>query len=157
MVALTVPFDGRLTSQNVLSGPLDGTAVIYIVSPGNVSLGNSYQVTLNTLATFFGSFGVPTVITVGPTYASAKTDTRILANLTAPGVLTITMLASAQYSQPILIKDIAGNVDNINTLTTVFSGGQLADGQSSIVLQNAYAGFWLNPLPSGNGFYVTAA
>lgn len=158
MPVLVIPLDGRLTSQNVLTGTLDGTAVIPIVSPGNVTSGNSYQVTLNTLSTFFASSATlsPTIITSGPTYASVATDFRILVDLTVSGVLTITMLPSSNYTRPILIKDIKGNVDAINTVTTNFSGGQLADGLSTIVLSNAYAGFVLNPLVAG-GFYITAA
>lgn len=159
MPALTIPLDGRTTSQNVLTGPLDGTAVIDIVSPGNAALGNSYQVTLNTLATFFGSFGTPTVVQAGATYNSVVADTRILIDLTVAGALSIVMLSSSSYTQPVLIKDIKGNVDPTHTATITFSGGELADGQTSIPLQTAYAGVWLNPLPAsvGTGFYVTAA
>ena len=156
MASLTVPSDGRLTSQNLLTGPLDSTAVLYIVSPGNAQSGNSFQVSLATLATFFGSFSNPTIITAGATYPSVNTDTRILINFTVGGALAITMLSSASYTQPILIKDIKGNLSNVNATTITFSGGQLADGQSSIVLQTAYAGIWLNPLAAG-GFYVTSA
>ena len=152
----TVHLDGRLTSQNVLTGVLDSTSVLYIVSPGNAAAGNSYQVSLATLATFFGSFGTPTIVKTGTTYASIATDTRILMDLTVAAPFTITMLASSSYTQPILIKDITGNVDGTNTLTVNFSGGQLADGESTIVLTNAYAGFWLNPLATG-GFYITSA
>lgn len=159
MPALAIPLDGRITSQNILTGPLDGTAVIYIVSPGNAANGNSYQVSLNTLATFFGSFGTPIVITAGATYNSVATDTRILIDLTAAGALSIVMLASTSYSQPVLIKDVKGNVDPTHIATITFSGGELADGQASIPLQTAYAGVWLNPLPAsvGGGFYITAA
>lgn len=153
-----IPTDGRLTSQNVLTGTLDSTAVMPIVSPGNVTAGNSYQVSLAILAGFFSSFYflTPTIITAGATYNSVATDTRILSNLGIAGALGITMLSSANYTQPILIKDIAGNVGAGSILTITFSGGQLADGLSSIQLQNAYAGVWLNPLVSG-GFYVTSA
>ncbi len=52
---LTVPLDGRITSQNVLSGPLTGNEVMEIVSPGNASQGNTFQILLNTLAVFFNS------------------------------------------------------------------------------------------------------
>ena len=156
MPALTIPLDGRLTSQNVLTSPLDSTSVVPIVSPGNATSGNSYQVSLATLATFFGGFSSPTIIQTGTTYPSVGTDTRILMDLTVPAAFTITILSSASYTQPILIKDIAGNLSAVDTLTTNFSSGQTADGLSTIVLSNPYAGFWLNPLASG-GFYLTAA
>ncbi len=155
MPALVIPQDGRLTSQNVLTGPLDSSAVMYIVSPGNVAHGSSYQVSLNTLGTFFGSFGTPTIVLAGP-YASVSTDTRILLDYTVAAPTTLTMLASSSYTQPILIKDINGSLSGVNTTTISFSGGQLADGQATIVLQTAYAGIWLNPLQAG-GFYITMA
>lgn len=156
MPILFVPTDGRTTSQNILSAPLDSTAVLDIVSPGNASAGNSYQVSLATLAVFFAStFSLnPTIIQT--TYNSVGTDTRILANLSPATSAIITILASSNYSQPILIKDIGGNLSSLVTLTINFSSGQSADGISTIVLQNAYAGFWLNPLASG-GFYITGA
>lgn len=158
MVALFVPPDGRLTEQNVLTGTLAGTEVMYIVSPGNSAQGNSYQIQLTTLGFYFASFSTqnPTVVVAGPTYNSVSTDSRILIDLTVAAALTITMLSSSSYGRPILIKDIKGNVDNVNTTTINFSGGQLADGLSSIVMQNAYEGIVLNPSPTG-GFYLTAA
>jgi len=156
MVAITTPLDGRLTSQNILTGPLDSTAVLYIVSPGNATEGNSFQVSLATLATFFGSFINPTIIKTGTSYASVGTDTRILLELSAASAFTITLLASSSYTQPILVKDVFGTVSESDELTILFSNGQTADGQTSVVLRDAYAGIWLNPLTAGN-WYLTAA
>lgn len=153
MVGLFIPSDGRTTSQNVLTSPLDSTSVIDIVSPGNVSTGNSYQVSLATLAGFFGSYYNPTFVKT--TYSSVATDTRLLVQLNPVNPIAITILPSSSYTQPILVKDTNGTVSAVNTVTIDFSGGQLADGQSSITLQNAYAGIWLNPL--ANGFYITNA
>ena len=75
-------------------------------------------------------------------------------NLTVAAPFTITLLSSTSYSQPILIKDIKGNLSGTNTLTINFSGGQQMDGQSSVVLSSAYQWIWLNPLAAG-GFYET--
>jgi hypothetical protein len=156
MVAITTPLDGRLTSQNILTGPLDSTAVLYIVSPGNATAGNSFQVSLSTLGTFFGSFINPTILKTGTSYASVGTDTRILLELSAASAFTITLLASSSYTQPILVKDVFGTVSESDELTILFSNGQTADGQTSVVLRDAYAGIWLNPLTAGN-WYLTAA
>jgi hypothetical protein len=156
MPALFVPLDGRTTSQNVLLGPLDPTAVLDIVSPGNATEGNSFQVSLATLATFFGSFINPTILKTGTSYASVGTDTRILLELSAASAFTITLLASSSYTQPILVKDVFGTVSESDELTILFSNGQTADGQTSVVLRDAYAGIWLNPLTAGN-WYLTAA
>jgi len=156
MAALFIPLDGRLTSQNLLSGPLTGGEVMYIVSPGNVAQGNSYQVTTLTLASFFNSYYFLNPTIVSTTYNSVATDTRLLVELSPVNPITITMLASSSYSQPILIKDVNGTVSAIDTVTIDFSNGQTADGETSITLSNAYAGIWLNPLASG-GFYITNA
>jgi hypothetical protein len=155
---VATPLDGRITSLSLLTGTLTGTEVMYIVSPGNAQFGNSFQVTINLLAGFFGSFPTlnPTLIKSGASYASVPTDFRILVDLTVAGALAITMLPSAQYTQPILIKDIAGNLSNVNATTITFSSAQTADGATSIVMQTPYEGIWLNPLAAG-GFYVTAA
>ena len=151
-----VPSDGRLTSQNVLSGPLTGSEVMYIVSPGNATNGQSYQITTSVLATFFNSFFPLNPTIVNATYASVATDTRLLVELSPVSPITITMLSSSSYSQPILIKDVNGTISSVDTVTIDFSGGQTADGLTSITLQTAYAGIWLNPLTSG-GFYITNA
>jgi hypothetical protein len=156
MPALFQPLDGRTTSQNVLLGPLDPTAVLDIVSPGNATAGNSFQVSLTTLATFFGSFINPTILATGTSYASVGTDTRILLELSAASAFTITLLSSSSYTQPILVKDVFGTVSESDELTILFSNGQTADGQTSVVLRDAYAGIWLNPLTAGN-WYLTAA
>jgi hypothetical protein len=75
-------------------------------------------------------------------------------NLTVAAPFTITMLPSASYFQPILIKDIAGNLSGTNTLTVNFSSGQTMDGVASLVFSSPYQWIWLNPLASG-GFYET--
>jgi hypothetical protein len=156
-----IPQDGRLTSFNTLTGTLTGSEVMYIVSPGNAVSGLSYQVTTQTLGIYFASFlsSNPTVIKTGTSYNSINSDFRILMDLTVAAPFTVTLLPSAQYTQPILIKDVAGNISSINTITIGFSGGQTADGLSSVVLQIPYEGIWLNPYPAavGNGFYVTQA
>jgi hypothetical protein len=155
---MAIPQDGRLTSQNILTGTLLGTEVMYIVSPGNAAQGQSYQITTATLAAYFAGFNTstPTIIKTGSSYPSVSTDTRILMDLTVATPFTITMLASTNYSQPILVKDIAGNLSGTDTLTINFSGGQTADGETSIVLTTPYDGIWLNPLAAG-GFYITQA
>ena len=129
---------------------------MYIVSPGNQEQGLSYQITTSVLAQFFSAYpsANPTIIT--KSYSSVVTDTRILIELSPIVPITVTMLPSSSYAQPILIMDVAGTVTSVDTVTINFSGGQTASGQSSILLQNAYAGVWLNPLPSG-GFYITQA
>ena len=149
----TIPQDGRLTSQNVLTGTLDSTSVIYIVSPGNAAAGQSYQVSLLTLANYFSGFvfGSPTIIISGSVYNSVSTDTRILVNKTVGSATSVVLLPSSLYSTPILVKDLKGD-SNTNPITVTFSSGQLIDGLSEVVIDNPYGYFWFNPLSTG-GWY----
>lgn len=152
----TIPADGRLTSQNVLSEVTDGTAVMYIVSPGSADLGISYQISLTTLASYFNAqaAGAPTFVTSGSVYNSVSSDYRILVNKTVGSATSIILLPSADYNHPILVKDLKGDAD-VNPITVTFSNGQLIDGLSQIVIENPYGYFWFNPLDAG-GWYDAA-
>ena len=153
---VAIPADGRLTSQNVLSSLTDGTAVMYIVSPGSAALGNSYQISIDTLAAYFNAqaAGIPTFVTSGSVYSSVATDTRILVNKTVGSATSVILLPSAEYSRPVLVKDLKGDAD-VNPITVTFSSGQLIDGLSQIVIENPYGYFWFNPLEAG-GWYDAA-
>ncbi len=147
---------GQMTDLPAYPGTLDLTALFEIVSPGTAAAGVNYNITTLQLAAllFGGQFSSPKIITTGTTYASVATDTRILSNLTVAAPFTLTMLSSASYTQPILIKDIAGNWGATNTFTINFSGGQHVDGLSSLVFSSPYQWTTLNPLAAG-GFYQT--
>ena len=152
---VAVPTDGRITSLTSLRGSsLTGTEVMYIVSPGNAQLGNSYQITLTDLASFFSSSGLPTFVTSGSVYDSVSTDTRILVNKTIGSATSIVLDNSTNYPLPVLVKDLKGDAAT-NPITVTFTGGQLIDGLSSIVISNNYGYFWFNPLSSG-GWYDAA-
>ena len=162
MVALATPLDGRITSQTILNLPLTGGEVLEIVSPGNAAQGNTYQVTTAYLAAFFSAFPAlnSEIITAGATlaspYAAAVTDTRILFNKTL-GSASYTLLplsSTMAYSQPVLFKDIKGDAAT-NNITISFSGGQLCDGMSTVVISIAYGWVTINPIPGGSGWYMT--
>ena len=161
MAPLIIPLDGRITSQNILSGPLTGGEVMEIVSPGNAALGVTYQITTGVLAQFFTGFaGLNTeIITAGATsitpYMVLPTDTKILFNkiIGAPSYAVLPLSASLTNAQPILFKDLKGDAAT-NNITITFSGGQLCDGLSSIVLSTAYGWTIVNPVPGGNAWYM---
>jgi hypothetical protein len=145
-----IPLDGRLTSQNVFGGPLVGTEVMYIVSPGNAAAGLSWQVTTGTLAAFFGAF--PSfnreIITAGASYNALTTDTQIFVNKSigsATGIL-LPSASSMLYPDAILIKDAKGDANTPN-ITITFTGGQLCDGQASVVIDNNFGYVWITPAP----------
>jgi len=163
MASLQIPLDGRLTSQNILSGPLNGQEVMYIVSPGTAAAGNSYQVTTDVLAAFFTAYQFlnTEIITAGATvispYLVQTTDTRILFNktLSSPSYATFPLAASMQYDQPVLIKDYKGDAAT-NNITISFTNGELCDGLSQVIINDAYGWVTVNPYPSGGGgWYLT--
>ena len=145
-----VPLDGRLTSQNVLNLPLGGGEVMYIVSPGTAALGNSFQVTTATLAAFFAAFPFldTTLVTAGATYNMLTTDTFIVVDKTIGSATSIVVPLgnTMAYPFPVIIKDGKGDADTNNILIT-FTGGQLCDGQSSVVIDNQYGWVRISPFP----------
>ena len=149
-----LPADGRLTSQTVLTTGLTGNEVMYIVSPGNAQLGQSYQVTTLFLATYFAAFPTinTTIITAGTVYNVLTTDTRILVDKTIGSATSIVLplAATMQYPLGVFIKDLKGDSET-NPITVTFSGGQLADGFNSFVINNPFGFIALNPIPGAVG------
>lgn len=155
-MALFVPLDGRITSQNTLSGPLTGTEVMEIVSPGNAALGNTYQITTSVLAGFV-SVGVSEIILSGATsgspYLVQPADRRILFNKTSGSASFATCpLATTMLGGPVLFKDLKGDA-NTNNISVSFTGGELCDGQSSLQVKTNYGWFVITPIPGGGGWY----
>ena len=157
---MTIPSDGRLTSQSTLTGTMAGSEVMYIVSPGTEAAGSSYQVALSTLAGYFAVFPLlnPTTITSGATaldpYDVLVTDTRILFNKTVGAASYALMPLSSTMTYPfgVLIKDYKGDAPT-NNITVTFSGGELCDGQSEVVIDSFYGWATLFPRPDGTGWY----
>lgn len=129
---------------------------MYIVSPGNAAQGVSYQITTDTLAAFFGAFPAlnTSIVTSGATYNVKTTDTRVLVDKTLGSATSIVFpsVSTMQYPYGVLIKDLKGDAVT-NPITITFSGGQLCDGLSSIVINNAYGWTTINPVPNGTAWY----
>jgi hypothetical protein len=157
MTGLLIPLDGRLTSQNVLTGPLTGGEVMYIVSPGNETEGNSYQVTTATLAGFFQDLGVITEVTSGATSGSpypVLTNQERVLFIKGSGSASYALcpLSSTITTQDILFKDLKGDAFT-NNITIEFTGGELCDGLSSVIINNDYGWLKIAPFPGGGGWY----
>ena len=154
----TIPQDGRITSLGPLTGKLLGSEVSYIVSPGTASAGISYYITQNTLAAFYAAFPTlnSSLITSGATYNALTTDTAILVDKTIGSATSVVMpLASAMlYGQRVLIKDAKGDAST-NPITITFTGGQLCDGEATIIINNAYGWIYITPLPTGTSWYMS--
>lgn len=160
---LFIPLDGRITSQNVLGGPLNGSEVMEIVSPGTAAQGVTYQINTQVLAAFFAAYPAlnTELLTAGATlvspYPVATTDTRILFDKTlgSASYAVLPLSSSMAYPLGVLFKDIKGDAAT-NNITISFSGGQLCDGLSTVVINNAYGWVTINPIPGGSGWYVTS-
>lgn len=155
-----IPTDGRITSQNVLAGPLTGGEVQEIVSPGDASQGNTYQVSTYTLAAFYAGYTSlnVTVIsdsgTAGFPYMVEPNETEVMFNKEV-GSASFAILPIANnmiYPNPILFKDLKGDAF-INPITLTFTNGELCDGKSQIVIDANYGWVTLAPSPLGGGWY----
>lgn len=144
---------GQMTDLPAYPGGIDDTALMEIVSPGNEESGINYAVTAAQLAVLIGVAAYANkIITAGASYNSLSTDTRILIDKTVGSATSVVLLAGAAYGQPILVKDAKGDAD-INPITVTFTGGELMDGLSQVVIDTPYGFYWFNPLP--DGFYGT--
>ncbi len=144
---------GQMTDLPTYPGTADFTALMEIVSPGTAANGVNYAINLAQLALIVGNGGLPTIITSGATYNSVATDTRILANKTIGGALTVNLLAATSYFQPVLIKDLKGDAGT-NNITVTYAGTY--DGIASpLTINTNYGWIWMNPLASGN-WYATS-
>lgn len=153
-MASFTPLDGRLPSFQTLNLPLTGGEMMYIVSPGNNALGNSYNVLTSTLAAFFAAFPAlnRSVITSGATsgspYLVQPTDTQVFFDkgIGSASYATLPLAASMNYPFGVLFKDWKGDAAT-NSISINFSGGQTCDGQTQVTIQNAYGWVWLAPGP----------
>lgn len=160
MGALFIPIDGELTSQNVFPGPLVGTEVMEIVSPGNATQGNTYQVQTSIIGAYGSALAMLNSSTIisGATFASPyglqTTETRVLFNKAIGSAsyalcpLAVTML----YSQEVFFKDLKGDAGS-NSININFTSGELCDGSSSLQITSAYGFLRITPIIGGGGWY----
>ena len=154
-----IPQDGRITSLSTLSGKLVGSEFFYVVSPGTASAGVSYNITTNTIAAFCAAFPTlnSSLVTSGATYNALTTDTAILVDKTIGSATSVVMPAAGTmlYGQRVLIKDVKGDAAT-NPITITFSGGQLCDGEATIIINNAFGWIYITPLlPAGTSWYMS--
>lgn len=146
---------GQMTDLPEFTGTsFDGTELFEVVAPGSAALGINYRITSQQLATLLQLLvgGAPTFVINEAVYNSVPTDTRILVDNTAPQSTSIVLDASADYSFPVLVKDLDGLASDTDPITVTFSGGELMDGLSQVVINNPYGYMWFNPLAAG-GWY----
>ena len=125
--------------------------------------GTTKRVPLSTISSFINpsESGVTVIITAGATLANPYTVTagvgRVLVDKTVGAATYIDLsIASTYGGVPVLIKDIKGDAAT-NNITINFSGGELVDGLSQLVLSTNYAWVQVTPFPLGGGWYLSDA
>ena len=93
----------------------------------------------------------PTIITSGASYAVVGTDSRILVNKTIGSATSIVFPLASVINYSVMIKDLKGDAA-ANNITITFTGGQRADGLSSVPINTNYGAYWFTP--KSGGFYI---
>jgi len=144
---------GQMTDLPAYPGGNDPGALFEVVSPGTAQEGINYKIRADEMAVLIGvAIYQNTFVTSGATYDSVNTDTRIVVDKTVGSATSVVLLESAEYGQPVLVKDGKGDAD-VNPITVTFSGGELMDGLNEVVINTPYGFYWFNPLEAG--FYGT--
>lgn len=146
---------GQMTDLPVYGGTFVGSELFEVVAPGNAVNGINYSISSALLTALLANLSTtPQIVTSGATLANPFpvpiTPYRFLFNIAAASYATLAL--SSSYAAPVLIRDISGNADT-NPIHLAFTGGQLADGLSTVTIATPYQGIWFNPLPSG-GWYL---
>jgi hypothetical protein len=148
---------GQMTDLPSFTGAVfDGTELFEIVSgtpssPTTAANAVNYSITSLMLASLLVSVPGSTVFitqgqntTAETAYVVGQNVTRVYIYKPTPEPTFITLgNASSQNSEP-LIKDVAGTATSAggNFITVDFTGGQLADGLSSVPISQPYGGFF---------------
>ncbi len=150
---------GQMTDLPVYDAEYDPTALLELVSPGNVEEGVNYSITLALLSQFIiTGLTLTTIVTEGATvsdpYVVSEEEQRILLNKTVASASYVDIGGGADRVTPVMVRDLKGDA-NTNNISVSFTG--TCDGLSSpIVIDAPYGGWVFNPLESGN-WYLTSA
>ena len=123
---------------------ISGTESVWIVQGGT-----DRRTTIAAIAGLPASLVLQTtVVQSGSTYNALPTDTLIIIEKTVGSPTSVLLPLSAQKSGFYYIKDGKGDAGT-NAITVTFSGGQLADGNSSVQIAINYGGVQFAPNPLG--------
>jgi hypothetical protein len=152
---------GQMTDLPSFTGTsFDGTELFEVVAPGNAAEGVNYSISSALLALLLGGLiqGQAVVVrdgaTSGDPYDVPTDVSQVLFKKTVGAASYALLAASASYPGPVAINDLKGDAA-INPITINFTGGELCDGNASIVLNANYALTKLFPNPDG-GWYIGA-
>lgn len=159
MPSLTPDFDtftgGQMTDLPAYTGGVfDGTELFEVVSPGNVAEGVNYKITSAQLAVGIAGLSGNIVIIEDGEYTTAldpyivdPLDSRIYINKSSAEPTFIQFGAVTSHVVDTLIADSSGLVEaSPNCITVTFTGGQMADGNATVLIEASYGGYWFRPI-----------
>jgi hypothetical protein len=113
---------------------------------------------INSIVGGSGGVGTPTVIVAGATsgspYDVLSTDVAVLFKKSIGSASYAVLPPAADMASlgPVLFKDVNDDAAT-NNITLSFSGGELCDGQSEVIVDSNYGWVRLAPLPGGGAWY----
>jgi hypothetical protein len=113
---------------------------------------------INSITGGGGGGGTPTVIVAGATLGSPydllPSDVAVLfkKSIGSASYAVLPLAADMDSLDPVLFKDVNGDAAT-NNITFSFSGGELCDGQSEVIVDSNYGWVRLAPLPGGGAWY----
>lgn len=146
---------GQMTDLPAYTGGVfDGTELLEIVSPGNVQAGVNYKITTAQLAVGIAGLAGNTVILVDgdnttslDPYIVDPLDSRIYVNKTIAEPTFIRLGSVVSHVVDTLIADSSGLVEAApNCITVTFTGGQAADGNTTVPIEASYGGYFFRPI-----------
>jgi hypothetical protein len=149
---------------------LDGTELFEIVSgypstPTNANNAVNYSITSELLAALLFAYLNTQVVLVdgqnntsGNPYVVPFNVGRVYVNKTSAEPTYIQFAAANTYITEPLVTDIAGTVNGTGDgITVTFSGGQEADGLTTVPITTPYGGYIFRPVTSLNTWHLGAA
>jgi hypothetical protein len=150
---------GQLTDLPVFTGTFNGTEIVEIVAApygqSNAAAGVNYQISTALLAALLSRLQLTTVIIEQGQYTNPANPyipgaavSRIYVNKPIAEVTYIQFGEALNYFGEPLVKDIAGTATAGLGITVTFTGGQSADGNTTVPIETGYGGYFFRPILS---------
>jgi hypothetical protein len=95
----------------------------------------------------------PRIMTTAGVIAVDNNDSYIAVNKTVAAATSVVFPLAANKNGDCVIKDAKGDSD-IRNITISFTGGELCDGLSTVVIMTPFDEFRFIPRPGGGGYYL---
>lgn len=135
-----------------LPGLLTSNALIPVQDPGSGAFYTYAVSNLVALVTGVGAAVPNRIITAAGAVAALPADGDILIKKTVPAATTVNLVAAANATRPVSVKDFAGNAFT-NNITIVPNGAETIDGLASVSISSDWGAKTFYPV-SGTGYYL---